>query len=228
MAESIVNPIGRNVDKVVQNVYNSLPIGNQRRQEGGKVTHHVPVDPAEYSRIVAGFRKFLVRDTSKDYQPGDHVLLMEFDPTPVNPTSSAAKGYTGSDNLEYIVGNVEIIDADKVAFSLLDSDRGRPKVSKAKKKVARRKRRLEASRLSADHKLWGQQGLHRNKIASIGMSSTNSSPTNAPNKRSLTSLVSQWTHLIGRVKEIEVRSLRKFGTKKREQGESNSRRLNFA
>jgi rRNA maturation endonuclease Nob1 len=31
MAESIVNPIGRNVDKVVQNVYNSLPIGNQRR-----------------------------------------------------------------------------------------------------------------------------------------------------------------------------------------------------
>jgi hypothetical protein len=138
MAESIVNPIGRNVDKVVQNVYNSLPIGNQRRQEGGKVTHHVPVDPAEYSRIVAGFRKFLVRDTSKDYQPGDHVLLMEFDPTPVNPTSSAAKGYTGSDNLEYIVGNVEIIDADKVAFSLLDSDRGRPKVSKAKKKAAKK------------------------------------------------------------------------------------------
>jgi hypothetical protein len=107
-------------------------------KEAFKMMHHVPVDPSEYSRIVYGSRTFLIRDTSKDYQPGDHVLLMEFDPEPINPTSTAPKGYTGSDNLEYMIGNVEIIDQHKVAFSLLPI-KAKPAPKKAKKKKVSKK-----------------------------------------------------------------------------------------
>lgn len=89
------------------------------------MTHELKIWPQYYCRVADGSKTFEIRVNDRGFQPGDFVVLREYDPTPVNPTSQAPKGYTDSPSLKFKVGYIFVIGFDpeigkeKVVFSLL-------------------------------------------------------------------------------------------------------------
>lgn len=81
--------------------------------------HELKIWPKYYCRVADGSKTFEVRENDRGFQPGDIVILREFDPEPINPTSQSQKGYTGSPDLKFRVGYVLVLPSTQVVFSLL-------------------------------------------------------------------------------------------------------------
>lgn len=93
--------------------------------------HELKIWPKYYCRVADGSKTFEVRENDRGFQPGDIVILREFDPEPINPTSISPKGYTGSPDLKFKVGYVLVLTSTQVVFSLLP-------IKEAPKKAAKR------------------------------------------------------------------------------------------
>lgn len=97
--------------------------------------HELKIWPQYYCRVADGSKTFEVRKNDRGYQPGDTVVLHEYDPTPhevkgeppglpfyssLTPkTHLQEKGFTTAKPLEFKVGYVYQLDAERVVFSLL-------------------------------------------------------------------------------------------------------------
>lgn len=72
-----------------------------------------------------GSKTFEVRVNDRGFQKGDHVLLREFDPRIVTVVGDFGhsyeeeRGFTGAKDLEFKIGYVLPLDAERVAFSLV-------------------------------------------------------------------------------------------------------------
>lgn len=99
------------------------------------MTHEIDITPAEYARIVYGSRTFLIRPND-GFQFNDELLLKEWDGSPINPTSNEPKGYTGSKDLSFTAGYIEIVGPNAI-ISLIPEVKPPPqkKVSKRKAKA---------------------------------------------------------------------------------------------
>jgi len=93
--------------------------------------HELKIWPQYFCRVADGSKTFEVRKNDRGFQPGDEVILNEWDPTEITKSDSHGseawewkepKGYTGK-ALEFKVGYVLPIDADRVVFSLLPAER---------------------------------------------------------------------------------------------------------
>lgn len=83
--------------------------------------HELKIWPQYYCRVADGTKTFEVRENDRGFQPGDTVILKEWDPEPQNPAADkhAPKGYTGSPDLEFTIGYILVLDSSRVVFSLL-------------------------------------------------------------------------------------------------------------
>lgn len=92
--------------------------------------HELKIWPQYYCRVADGSKTFEVRNNDRGYQPGDLVVLSEFDPDKEwdqdNGLSGLAAGwisrkgkYTGNKKLVFKIGYVLPIDDKRVVFSLL-------------------------------------------------------------------------------------------------------------
>ena len=95
--------------------------------------HELKIWPQYYARVADGSKTYEVRDNDREFQFGDTVVLREWNPEPVNSTSSAPKGYTGSPDLEFKVGYIHVLSSNKVIFSLLPPDPKPVEKNKAKR-----------------------------------------------------------------------------------------------
>lgn len=105
--------------------------------------HELKIWPQYYCRVANGTKTFEVRKNDRGFQPGDTVILKEYDPTNIekqgNPpdlieytslsprTHWAEKGYTNSPPLKFKIGYVYHLDAERVVFSLLTPAEGNEK-----------------------------------------------------------------------------------------------------
>lgn len=87
--------------------------------------HHLKIWPQYYCRVEDGSKTFEVRENDRGFQPGDTVVLAEWDPTlkdrgcdALGSLGTAPRGYSGK-SLEFLVGYVLPLDQSRVAFSLL-------------------------------------------------------------------------------------------------------------
>ncbi len=83
------------------------------------MTHELKIWPQYYCRVSDGSKTFEVRENDRGFQPGDTVILKEWDPAQVNKTSSAPKGFTESKPLTFKIGYIFTLDSSRVVFSLL-------------------------------------------------------------------------------------------------------------
>lgn len=83
------------------------------------MTHELKIWPQYYCRVVDGSKTFEVRNNDRGFQPGDVVVLKEWDPEPINPTDRAPKGFTGAPDLEFRIGYMYPLSSSQVVFSLL-------------------------------------------------------------------------------------------------------------
>lgn len=92
--------------------------------------HELKILPQYFCRVADGSKTFEVRDNDRGFQPGDTVVLREYDPaiwTIPNTgigglgDESEPKGYTGK-SLSFKIGYVLPIDETRVVFSLLKED----------------------------------------------------------------------------------------------------------
>lgn len=89
--------------------------------------HELKIWPQYYCRVADGSKTFEVRENDRGFQPGDEVVLREWDPSTkidygdyYNPgIKETAYGYVGSKNLHFKIGYVLPIDDKRVVFSLL-------------------------------------------------------------------------------------------------------------
>lgn len=97
--------------------------------------HELKIWPQYYCRVADGSKTFEIRKNDRGFQPGDKVVLKEYDPTPVERSGSPPGftalhslsprthleefGYTKSEPLVFRIGYVLPIDGDRVVFSLL-------------------------------------------------------------------------------------------------------------
>ena len=81
--------------------------------------HELKIWPMYYSRVLDGSKTFEIRSNDRGYQSGDTVVLKEWDPDPINPTTKDPKGYTGSKDLEFRIGYIHVLNKQDVVFSLL-------------------------------------------------------------------------------------------------------------
>lgn len=94
--------------------------------------HELKIWPQFYCRVLDGSKTFEVRDNDRFFQPGDTVVLKEYDPTPTNASvPGVPKGYTDAKPLTFLIGYVFPLSSDKVVFSLLPIKKP---VAKAKKR----------------------------------------------------------------------------------------------
>lgn len=91
--------------------------------------HELKIWPIYYCRVANGTKTFEVRDNDRGFQSGDTVILKEWDPSPINPTSTSPKGFTGSPDLEFTIGYIYPLKGSEVVFSLL----AKPKSAKENK-----------------------------------------------------------------------------------------------
>ena len=88
--------------------------------------HDIKCWPQYFCRVADGSKTFEVRDNDRGYQPGDTVLLREWNPELHEVDDGAtgyykeARGYSGK-TLEFKIGYVYPLDNNRVVFSLLDS-----------------------------------------------------------------------------------------------------------
>lgn len=92
--------------------------------------HELKIWPQYFCRVADGSKTFEVRNNDRGFQPGDTVVLREWDPTLERKTEEhplgrdeweAPRGYT-CNSLEFKIGYVLPIDGDRVVFSLLPKD----------------------------------------------------------------------------------------------------------
>jgi hypothetical protein len=81
--------------------------------------HELKIWPKFYCRVADGSKTFEVRDNDRGFQPGDVVILKEWDPENISATAPAPKGFTESPPLTFTVGYVLVLDKERVVFSLL-------------------------------------------------------------------------------------------------------------
>lgn len=81
--------------------------------------HDLKIWPQYYCRVADGSKTFEVRENDRGFQPGDTVVLKEWDPEPINPTDKAPKGFTDAPDLEFMIGYMYPIGGSMVVFSLL-------------------------------------------------------------------------------------------------------------
>lgn len=81
--------------------------------------HELKIWPQYYCRVAAGTKTFEVRKNDRGFQPGDVVILREYDPSRLVHSVSEEYGFTNSPELSFRVGYVLPIDAERVVFSLL-------------------------------------------------------------------------------------------------------------
>lgn len=87
--------------------------------------HELKILPQYYCRVADGTKTFEVRNNDRGFQPGDTVVLKEYDPNTKDGYCSIEGGYqsvigfTNSKELEFKIGYVLPIDAERVVFSLL-------------------------------------------------------------------------------------------------------------
>lgn len=91
--------------------------------------HELKIWPQYYCRVADGSKTFEVRKNDRGFQPGDTVVLKEYDPNAFeviemkNADPMIIKiGFTNSPELTFKVGYVLPIDAERVVFSLLKVD----------------------------------------------------------------------------------------------------------
>ena len=85
--------------------------------------HDLKIWPQYFQRVKDGSKTFEVRKNDRGYQPGDEVVLREYDPQQEDPGTGyggdiGTSGYTGK-ILKFKIGYVLPIDAERVVFSLL-------------------------------------------------------------------------------------------------------------
>lgn len=94
------------------------------------MVHELKIWPQYYGCVADGTKTFEVRENDRGFQPGDEVILREWDPTKVTKTSEwpggvdeweEPIGYNGN-KLKFKIGYVLPIEGNKVVFSLLKSD----------------------------------------------------------------------------------------------------------
>lgn len=81
--------------------------------------HELKIWPQYYCRVADGSKTFELRDNDRGFQPGDTVILKEWDNEPINKTAGKPKGFTDSPPLEFTIGYVYVLDSSRVIFSLL-------------------------------------------------------------------------------------------------------------
>ena len=82
--------------------------------------HELKIWPQFYCRVADGTKTFELRENDRGFQPGDIVVLKEWDPEPITVTDKTApRGYTDSPALEFRIGYVLVLDSSRVIFSLL-------------------------------------------------------------------------------------------------------------
>lgn len=92
--------------------------------------------PGIYSRLSDGSKTFHVCDPTPGFQKGDDIVFKEFDPTPVSATDKdAPRGLTGSPDLEYRIGFIEILSSSLIVFSLHPKNQIEQKPKKLNKKA---------------------------------------------------------------------------------------------
>jgi hypothetical protein len=70
-------------------------------------THNLKSWPESYRAVLSGRKLFEIRRDDRDFQPGDVVNLLEYDPRPAHEgAGAAARGFTGQKAL-YFIGYVE-------------------------------------------------------------------------------------------------------------------------
>lgn len=99
------------------------------------MTHELKIWPQYYCRVADGTKTFEVRVNDRGFQPGDEVILKEWDPTPIQ--NSVGKGHPkgfvkDSPPLHFKIGYMMSLDKETVVFSLLPSDQ--PKTVAKKRK----------------------------------------------------------------------------------------------
>lgn len=94
------------------------------------MTHELKIWPQYYCRVADGSKTFEVRKNDRGFQPGDTVILKEYDPAEIDYKDDlgshtefykAPIGYTRNQMI-FKIGYVLPIDAERVAFSLLPLD----------------------------------------------------------------------------------------------------------
>lgn len=87
--------------------------------------HFLKIWPQYFCRVADGSKTFEVRENDRGFQPGDIVVLREWDSSKVyhaqHPMDCSHDGYTGQ-SLEFKVGYVLPIDEKRVVFSLLPKE----------------------------------------------------------------------------------------------------------
>lgn len=81
--------------------------------------HEIKITPRLFHRIKDGSKTFLVHDNNEGIQPGDIVILREYDYSYVNESVPTQKGFTEEPNLTFKVGYVEFYSSHSIVFSLL-------------------------------------------------------------------------------------------------------------
>lgn len=87
--------------------------------------HELKIWPQYFSAVESGLKTFEVRKNDRGFQAGDSVQLREWNPEideydndPFGGSMNTPKGYTGR-RVEFTIGYVLPIDAERVVFSLL-------------------------------------------------------------------------------------------------------------
>lgn len=92
------------------------------------MTHELKCWPQYFCRVANGSKTFEVRVNDRGFQPGDLVVLREWEPdgrtgngddTPMSGQTYSKGAYTLSAKLHFKIGYVLPIDEKRVVFSLL-------------------------------------------------------------------------------------------------------------
>ena len=98
--------------------------------KGVEMKHELKTWPQYFCRVADGTKTFEVRKNDRGFQQGDTVILKEWSPEteriehnndPIGPETYTQEiiGYTRSEPLEFKIGYVFPIDAERVVFALL-------------------------------------------------------------------------------------------------------------
>lgn len=87
--------------------------------------HEIKIAPQYFCRVEDGTKTFEVRNNDRGYQPGDIVVMKEFDKTKLPKDAKTLSedelkvAYTGRE-IKKRVGYVLPVDSSRVVFSLLE------------------------------------------------------------------------------------------------------------
>jgi hypothetical protein len=81
--------------------------------------HEIKILRQHYNNVKAGTKTFEIRNNDRAFQKGDLVTLKAFDPASDRNPGYLSCYYHEMDDLNFTVGDVYPIDAERVVFSLL-------------------------------------------------------------------------------------------------------------